>query len=74
MELFDEFKEKLTPLAQKHLTDNCYKRGFSASFGSPGTYDFVLEPCRVKFIMKSKAKMFLEFPMGMTFGTINNLS
>ena len=23
MELFDEFKEKLTPLAQKHLTDNC---------------------------------------------------
>ena len=42
MELFDEFKEKLTPLAQKHLTDNCYKRGFSASFGSPGTYDFVL--------------------------------
>ena len=40
MELFDEFKEKLTPLAQKYLTDNCYKRGFSASFGSPGTYDF----------------------------------
>lgn len=67
MELFDEFKEKLTPLAQKHLTDNCYKRGFSASFGSPGTYDFVLEPCRVKFIMKSKAKMFLEFSYGNDF-------
>ena len=67
MELFDEFKEKLTPLAQKHLTDNCYKRGFSASFGSPGTYDFVLEPCRAKFIMKSKAKMFLEFSYGNDF-------
>ena len=25
MELFDEFKEKLTPLAQKYLTDDCYK-------------------------------------------------
>jgi hypothetical protein len=49
------------------LTDNCYKRGFSASFGSPGTYDFVLEPCRVKFIMKSKAKMFLEFSYGNDF-------
>ena len=67
MELFDEFKEKLTPLAQKYLTDNCYKRGFSASFGSPGTYDFVLEPCRAKFIMKSKAKMFLEFSYGNDF-------
>ena len=67
MELFDEFKVKLTPLAQKHLTDNCYKRGFSASFGSPGTYDFVLEPCRVKFIMKSKAKMCLEFSYGNDF-------
>ena len=58
---------QLTPLAQKHLTDNCYKRGFSASFGSPGTYDFVLEPCRVKFIMKSKAKMCLEFSYGNDF-------